>query len=379
MTPQRSRYSQFGISMLEMVLALMILGVLTVAAFTLERGTVTENRRSAEWEMSGRADRAIRAFLARNSRLPCPAVDSLGRESCGEGMSQRVGFVPWITIGLPDAGAGNLRYVVGRDDLASRAPGLGVISLDFKDGISVVGFDIDSTDRAVHWCHVLGRAMRASLAGETSSAYQVFSPTVEATVDQKATALDAMGIGVIRLQSELWRELNCGGLVAGSGRAYMNTALAARMMKLAAEELYQLDGMTLESAKFLIDYAKVDLYTEYVRLGARSANAAATCANAVSLVAQAGLALGASLATVWAPGASLACVAGGADIAVHTLMLENKMKELDGLTAAFESAASAGYEAQKEEVRQLTELATAIEDRAFSSIAAGMNIGSMGN
>jgi hypothetical protein len=59
---------------------------------------------------------ALVGFLHSNYRLPCPAADTGGVESCANGAGLRqVGYLPWRTLDLPRPEAGALRYGVYRE------------------------------------------------------------------------------------------------------------------------------------------------------------------------------------------------------------------------------------------------------------------------
>ncbi|WP_295380879.1 type II secretion system protein [uncultured Pseudacidovorax sp.] len=370
----RQRHAQRGISILEVVIALLILGLLTVAAWKLQRGAIEATREAIDTDLVTRADQSIRTFIARQSRLPCPATSNTGVENCAAGMASRVGFVPWVTVGLPDAGGGSLRYAIDKDALAQAAPGLGVINLDLASGPGVVGFDQASTDRTVHWCNLVGKAMKAAPTGRVPRAYQVFSPGVGAGANTAAGALDAAGAQVTRTLPELWGELNCGGLVAGAGRAYMNAALAARMMALAAKEQLTLSNMNLDAAKASYFYNIVDLVTEAARQPSKVANVFATCANAASLTADVVTGMATVPQYVAQPGAIAACGSSGLDVAVHIGYLLEKIDALKGLALNLASAAEQAQQAHDDEASQAQALADAIAARARAAIADGMNL-----
>lgn len=108
--PPTRRHTQTGVTLVELTVALVILGIIGVLLVRWLGVTAEARREVVQRSLLQRADDALMGFAAIHARLPCPASDVDGHEDCGRG----VGQLPWRTLGLPDARAGRVRYGVLR-------------------------------------------------------------------------------------------------------------------------------------------------------------------------------------------------------------------------------------------------------------------------
>ena len=117
------RYRSRGFSLVEMSVALLALGLVLLAATAFWQQSERARASVVQQTVQTQARQALVGFLYAHHRLPCPAVDAAGTESCllpGGGL-HKVGYVPWRTLGFPRPEAGQLRYGVYREASATAA------------------------------------------------------------------------------------------------------------------------------------------------------------------------------------------------------------------------------------------------------------------
>jgi|GEM_PF-7029825 len=107
---------QRGSFLLEVALVLVAVGALTVATFEAQSAWRQRQQQAGAKNIVMAVDAAVRKFVARDRRLPCPANGASGVEARGAGgCTSPVGSVPYATLGmeLPSAPGGlTLRYGV---------------------------------------------------------------------------------------------------------------------------------------------------------------------------------------------------------------------------------------------------------------------------
>jgi len=108
-TPMPAR--QRGFSLVELGVSLVVLGLLAIGFVAYWRMAAQEKASVADRDLLQVAERALVGYAHANYRLPCPASNADGSEDCSAG---QVGLLPWRTIGVADATAGQLRYGVYR-------------------------------------------------------------------------------------------------------------------------------------------------------------------------------------------------------------------------------------------------------------------------
>lgn len=106
------RRSCGGFSLLEIAIALIILGMVSLAFVAYWRSAAQQTRTQADRDLLIATQKAVVGFAHANYRLPCPAADHAGLENC-VGATQ-TGWLPWKTLGVADALASNFKYGVQR-------------------------------------------------------------------------------------------------------------------------------------------------------------------------------------------------------------------------------------------------------------------------
>lgn len=106
---------QRGFTMVELGIALVVLGLVGVAFVAWWRTAGQQKLAAVERDVMVQAQQATLGFVHANYRLPCPAADDTGLENCGTSANPRhVGWLPWRTLQIPAAASAQMRYGVYR-------------------------------------------------------------------------------------------------------------------------------------------------------------------------------------------------------------------------------------------------------------------------
>ncbi|MDG2526202.1 type II secretion system protein [Stenotrophomonas sp. HITSZ_GD] len=117
---RRRAARQAGFTVLEMAVSVGVVGALALLAGTGYRDYAQWRACSHAEAQAETARQALRGFVLRNRRLPCPDLSALGdgaREGSGGACpaGAQVGWLPYETLGLPRPDRGErLRYAVSR-------------------------------------------------------------------------------------------------------------------------------------------------------------------------------------------------------------------------------------------------------------------------
>ncbi|MBF0162874.1 MAG: type II secretion system protein [Magnetococcales bacterium] len=93
-----------GFTLIEMAIALTILGVVMIGGFDAMRSQMTKRRMEQTQISMQEIQQALLGFITVNGRLPCAAVDQAnptGVEECSPVTES--GLLPWVTLGVKPA------------------------------------------------------------------------------------------------------------------------------------------------------------------------------------------------------------------------------------------------------------------------------------
>ncbi|HVI26114.1 MAG TPA: type II secretion system protein [Xanthomonadaceae bacterium] len=256
-----ARARQRGFSLVELAVALAILGLVAVVLVKFLGASAERRREVVGRDLLTRADDALLAFAMVHSRLPCPASDTGGDEDCA---GAQVGRLPWRTLGLPDARARLVRYGVQRRPSADpRADAdLAVAKDRFRPLVVVAGLTATEYPLGVVNGLDLCWALRsARLAAPDAGFLHVTRPQAPTSLDANvayALALPRGTDGFTGRQAtsapsfdsprrlsdsafhdrvvavgadQLWGRMRCGDHLSGAGHAHFNAAVASAVMQ----------------------------------------------------------------------------------------------------------------------------------------------------
>ena len=119
------RYGITGFTLVEMAVVLVIIGLLLVAGLNLGTTQIELARIKSTKEEQESIKFSLINFIARNKRLPCPAIATLAPNAVGYGIEAitpgtctgttvtgnvSTGLIPWVSLGLPDSNASDGNY-----------------------------------------------------------------------------------------------------------------------------------------------------------------------------------------------------------------------------------------------------------------------------
>jgi type II secretory pathway pseudopilin PulG len=318
-----------GFTMVEMGVALLVLGLISVALVAWWRAAAQQRVRAAESDIMVQAQQAALGFAHANYRLPCPATDPSGLENCGTPANPRqVGLLPWRTLQLPAAATAQMRYGVYRvpqtslwldTDLAVAADRMRPLATDVGADITTVNEMGLGSVNLPDFCLALSLASQASATAVAPASALAVRDATASTAIRRPVAyviaapglLDADGDGdrmdglnhsastadptfeagnkpvsstyddrVLALGFDtLFGNLQCGQALSAIQHSHANAALSASVMRRAISDYkYQLE------VEAVLAGANVASATAGVALAAAGlANAIAALANATTV------------------------------------------------------------------------------------------------
>lgn len=221
---------QRGVSFVEVAIASVILSACAVLLWGVIDRQAKVARSDQSFTLVDRVDDAILAYGFLHGRLPCPAPLTTGAELCDGTAS---GFLPYLTLGLPEPNAGRIRYTVS---MVAPSPVTGSpyqVVVTQQSGadknmsaivVPLAGVAPNDHEPLLDLCRTLG----ASSVGHGTA----YALTLDPDGAKSAEAVEHT-IG----RAQLAARLQCSTL-AVAGRAQFNAALAADTMARAMSDVY---------------------------------------------------------------------------------------------------------------------------------------------
>lgn len=320
---------QRGLSLVELSVVLVVLGLVGILAWQFMAMTVKRHQRIEANQVLSAADQALTNFVFIKHRLPCPATTDSGNENCS---GSAVGNLPWKTLGLPLLDARQLRYGIYRDD--GNGIDLGTLSdrstLYFSND-GVLQGQHPGTQNGLDFCRALDDAARAPASSGLHDAIDL-KPLAYAlawpgliNADNGKTLFDkgnASTGAVFESPSRpgspeyddtvravslkvLWQRLSCGANLSASDHAAENVEVASDLLLKAAQGEQKLLYVALE-------LAKADEYGAAAGIAQATAGISSALSDTFSAIADATSSYGATSAIIaW----------GAAAVAANTLSL----------------------------------------------------------
>ena len=300
---------QSGFSLIELSIAIVVLGVLTGIFATLHIHNQRQEDQVGFQKLTDDAEQAVLGFIFANSRLPCPSSSSAGIEDC----SLQVGYFPYKSVGMLQGALNSaglpLRYALyskaglleGNIELGKVIDRFRPFMADVWTGspplaqLQTVG-NVNSLDicQAVQAGYLSAPSSSYLATGSGAAAqpvaYLLFSAgTRDANGD--GTLLDgantANGLAFESLRTngsmlnddklkavhfnQLWEQLGCNGVISATGHAHPNAVTTAVIMQQAlADYKVQLD--------IAADIARADIASAAAAVAGAAAGVAAAVA-----------------------------------------------------------------------------------------------------
>ncbi|QOC22170.1 prepilin-type N-terminal cleavage/methylation domain-containing protein [Wenzhouxiangella sp. AB-CW3] len=371
----RRSLRQDGMSLVELAIAMSVVGLLIVGVLTWLVFAQNQRIAQAERELMVRAEIALVDFVYQNHRLPRPAAGLEGHE-VGPGSDLQKGQLPWRTLGLADAAAGQLRYgvyrqpnealpAVDRDLAVARdrfiplqagelsdfsVPTGSSTLVDFcyaldlvdrmRDGVETDFLHTDNGNgqrqQIAYALAAPGRALRPDFDGSQPSPAPVFDPPSRRTgptySDQVAVASFAA----------LSAHLDCERGLSAIGHTHFNAAASARMMERAMADYYTLKILTAVSASAGVASGVATVATSAAGIVQAGANLAQAIATAIGTVGGASGLIAIAVADIVTNTAVTVVAAASLALAITNLVVQGILASAAGdLASDFEVVADA--------------------------------------
>ena len=244
MRPRHLR-RQRGLSLVEVAIASVILGACGVMLWGVIDRQAKVSRTDRSSTLIDRANDAMLAYGYLHGRLPCPAPVTTGMESCD---GKDSGFLPYLTLGLPDPAAGRVRYRVSMVAPSPVTGGPYQVVVTQQSGpeknlyarvVPLSGMSPGAHEPLLDLCQSLGASVHAGkmaygLALDPAGAA---APAPIGTAGS-STPVTAEAVQHTMSRAQFAARLNCSYLAA-AGRAQFNVAMAADSMARAMDDILE--------------------------------------------------------------------------------------------------------------------------------------------
>lgn len=342
---------QAGFSLLELSIGLGATAVVGLLLWgILPRQQQVQDAAQVQQQMN-EVEAAVLGFAQRQFRLPCPAADEQGRESCGGATRGRL---PWRDLGL-GSGLATLTYGVGTTTLVQATAGFVPTLPPSPSGYTPTGYSAVGLVNGLDLCQAL-RGLVASGGGASiggaAYAWAVAHPGRNGQFDGANTAgFDLPGkpqsvapvyddTVAAHAPAELAARLGCAQRLShaqGAARA----AYASYDMWRLTDEFSQFRAFAHQVRQTNVTYAGVNLAFAVVDI----ANAVATGLTALAMTLAVGPTTGAIVADVAALTIATGAAVGAAGAAGYTLatsIIAEQKANAQKIAAAQELTEAAG-------------------------------------
>lgn len=279
------RRRERGFSLLELAIALAVIGVMAVLVLTFVQRQNLQAQAVAQRGLLERADQALTGFVLTHNRLPCADTDGDGLENCDAVAAGVARGLPARTLGMASFQASQVRYEVYRAplvgaldrDLASAQDRFAPLVAQVVPGAVLATATLLEQSTLLDFCSALNTGARAPFsaaqvhavgpAGSSNLAYGLALDGVRDRDGDGASADGQQAQGVAfdaptqarslnnddRVRTvgfaQLYARLACSEVLAAAGTAHFNVGTAALTLQRGAIDYAVLQELNDELAE----------------------------------------------------------------------------------------------------------------------------------
>lgn len=216
-----------GVTLVEMAATLAVLGAATAAVLPLWLSQTSADEEARILVSMDRARGALTAYATLNGRLPCPATDAASGTEAVDCKGKPSGFLPYVTLGLPDGGFAGLPYSISVDGAADAKPAAQIQVLVAKADEIATGKPLDLHRVALR--NGLPSFALASQARQVLDYCQLLEAAGAPAALARVQAAPATGSRTDALITvgELWSAMQCSAQISADARDRYTLPLVA--------------------------------------------------------------------------------------------------------------------------------------------------------